>query len=272
MEADQFLRDIVVQGTLLDYNTDVYASILKESKNSREFSDPFAKLVASTFRLCSEGIIDPWNVDLRGFSKVFLSIIDESFDKFGMAGYLISQAWHILLEKTEMSVLKRQQPDIPESYVEADLPEDMGASYLMSGPRMLELKEPVKHREKRPVMLVELLEAMRVASRKERKRITFTPREKEEYDANAMEEIIFELHAEEPEKEIDSTYERILSQSSDKFFIEDVWGQSIEERWSFLVYCLFLMREKKIILEQEDSFGRITIQRVASPDRQLINA
>lgn len=272
MEADQVLRDIVVQGTLLDYNTDIYKSIVERSRDSREFTDPFAKLVASTFKLCSEGTIDPWNVDLRGFSKVFLTIIDDSFDRFGMAGYLIGQAWHILLEKTEMSVLKRQQPEIPETYVEEGFPEEFESSFLEYAPKTLELKEPVKHREKRPVMLVELLEAMRVASRKERKRVSVTPREKEEYDANAMEEIIFELHAEEPEKEIDNTYEKILSQASDEFYIEEVWGQSVEERWSFLVYCLFLMREKRIILQQEDFFGKITIQRVASPDRQMINA
>ncbi len=270
MEADQILRDIVVQGTLLDYNTDVYASIMQKTRDSREFTDPFAKLVASTFKLCAEGVIDPWNVDLRGFSRVFTSIIDESFDRFGMAGYLISQAWHILLEKTEMSVLKRQQPEVPDSYVEEELPDEPENSFLEYAPRSLELKEPVKHREKRPVMLVELLEAMRVAVRKERKRVSITPQEKEEYDANAMEDIIFELHAEEPEKEIDNTYEKILAQYSDQFYIEEVWGSSVEERWSFLIYCLFLMREKRIILKQDEFFGKIVIQRLAGPDKPMV--
>ncbi|AKA48960.1 hypothetical protein IX51_07465 [uncultured archaeon] len=271
METDQVLRDIVVQGTLLDYNTDVYASIMKKTKDSREFSDPFARLVASTFKLCEEGVIDPWNVDLRGFSKIFISIIDETFDRFGMAGYLIGQAWHILLEKTERSVMKRQQLEVPETYVEEGPDDGMESPVLEFEPRALELSEPVKHREKRQVMLVELLEAMRVAVRKERKRVHTTRQEKEEFDATAMEEIIFELHAEEPEKEIDNTYEKILSQFADQFYIEEIWGSSVEDRWGFFVYCLFLMREKRIILKQEGAFGKISIQRIARPDGQVIN-
>lgn len=271
MELDQVLRDIVVQGTLMDYNTDVYSSILQRSRDSREFTDPFARLVASTFKLCEEGVIDPWNVDLRGFSRIFQSIIDETFDRFGMAGYLIGQAWHILLEKTERSVMKRKQPEEPEQYVEEETSFEIETAFEDVEPRALELSEPVRHREKRPVMLVELLEAMRVAVRRDRKKVRITPEEKEEFDATAMEEIIFELHAEEPEKEIENTYEKILSQYSDQFYLEELWGSSVEERWSFLVYCLFLMREKRIILRQDGEFGKISIQRVVGPEGQTIN-
>lgn len=269
METDQVLKDIVVQGTLLDFNTDIYTSILNRMKHSRDFSDPFAKLVASTFQLCDEGVIDPWNVDLKGFAKIFLTIIDESFDRFGMAGYLISQAWRILLEKTEYSILKRQKQE-EEEVSEELIPEDEAEEQFTFEPRTIELAEPVKHKETRPVMLVELLESMRHAFRKER-RVSQRREQKELLNVDAMEDIIFELHAEEPEREIDETYSRILSQSSDEFYLEELWGSSIEDHWSFLVYCLFLMREKKIRLSQDEYFGRILIERVSDPTTHMID-
>lgn len=271
METDQVLKDIVVQGTLLDYNTEVYASILKRMKDSMEFTDPFAKLVASTFNLCREGTIDPWNIDLKSFSRIFMELIDDTFDKFGMAGYLISQAWRILLEKTEASVMKRQKQEEVVHSEEEFLQDELELALSIEEDNSpLELAEPVKHREKRPVMLVELLEAMRHAYRKDR--VRNRPRvEKEELDVSAMEEIIFELHGEEPEKEIDETYSRILSQLTNTFYMEDLWGESVEDRWSFLVYCLFLMREKMIILRQDGNFGKILVERVSTSPRQLID-
>lgn len=271
METDQVWKDIVVQGTLLDYNTEVYASILQRMRNSREFTDPFAKLVASTFNMCREGAIDPWNIDLKSFSRIFMEIIDENFDKFGMAGYLIGQAWGILLEKTEVSVMRRQKREESGPLDQEISAEDMDLTvHAEEDHARLDLAEPVKHKEKRPVMLVELLEAMRYAYRKDRVRHRPKP-DKEELDLSAMEEIIFELHGEEPEKEIDETYSRILSQLSDTFYMEELWGQSIEDRWSFLVYCLFLMREKMIIMRQEEEFGKILVERVSGSPRQLID-
>lgn len=273
MDTDRILKDIVVQGTLLDFNTDIYASILEKMNSARDFTDPFAKLVASTFKMCDEGMLDPWNVDIKGFSRVFLSIIDDSFDKFGMAGYLIGQAWHILYEKTEESVIKRRKPDPLDLEIDSTAFDDLDISYFVQGPETgtLELKEPVRHREKRQVMLVELLEAIRVAAKKEEKRSRqrIVP---EENDEAAMEELIFELHAEEPEREIEETYRKILAQMENIFYIEDVWGADLESRWAFLVYCLFLMRDRRIILRQEGNFGRITIEKVYTEESQMIDA
>lgn len=273
MDTDRILRDIVVQGTLLDYNTDAYASILARMQTTRDFKDPFARLVASAFTMCEEGVLDPWNVDLKGFSRVFLSIIDESFDKFGMAGYLIGQAWHILYEKTEKSLTKRNRPEDFSMDVDQGIFEDLDISYFNQGPETgtIELKEPVRHKEKRPVMLVELLEAIRIAAKKEEKR-SRTRVEPQFTDESAMEELIFELHSEEPEREIEETYRQILSQISEIFYMEEVWGSDIESKWGFLVYCLFLMRDKKIILRQEGDFGKISIEKLPKEETQTINA
>ncbi len=273
MDADAILRDIVVQGTLLDYNTDVYASILQRMDSTRDFREPFAKLVAATFTMCQEGAIDPWNVDIKGFSKVFLSIIDESFDRFGMAGYLIGQAWHILYEKTEESVSKRKKPDPLDAEIDETAFEDIDISYFSQGPETgtIELKEPVRHKERRQVMLVELLEAIRVAAKKEERRAR-PKAEPEPQDESAMEEIIFELHSEEPEKEIEDTYRKILSQLEETFFLEEVWGSDVESRWAFLVYCLFLMRDRRIILRQDGAFGKISIEKLSRQESHMLNA
>lgn len=269
METGQILKDIVVQGTLMDYDTDVYKSVMERMKDNSEFPDPFARLVSVTFQLCREGSIDPWNVDLQAFTRIFRSIIDDSFDRFGMAGYLISQAWKILLEKTEYSVMKRQPPEEPQS--EDNFMEDeMAYSRAQLEVPPLDLAEPVKHTEKRPVMLVELLETMRTAMKKDPRR-SRKREQVEVHDISAMEDIIFELNQEEPEREIDETYSRILSQFSDTFYMEDLWGQSVEDRWSFFVYCLFLMRDRRIVIKQEDPYGPIVIERVTGAENRMVN-
>lgn len=257
MENEEVLKSIIVQGTLLDSDTTMYTGILQEIDKKKEYNDPISKAISTAFNLCTEGVIDPWDIDLSAFTKIFSSMIDETFDEFGLAGYLLGQAWHILLEKSEKSVQSRMPDDVEEES-ESDSDSEI---ITEEAHHYVNLYEPVKHTEKRQVFLVELLDAMKVAYRKTQRKRSDAG-QKDRLQLSIMEDIIFELHAEEPEKEIEEVYKKIMSIQKGTFPIEEAWGYSMEENASFLVYCLFLVREKKIRLRQEAPYKGIFIEKL----------
>ncbi len=254
MNQSDILQSIMVQGTLLESDTKYYVELLGQENVTVEYKDPVEKTVASVFRMCLEGSIDPWDIDLKAFVKIFSGMVDENFRDFGAAGYLIYQAWKILNEKSRNSLERRLVFEEEEDYLEAG--EEIEQFFE---PIELTVKEPVKHQEKRKVFLVELLDAMRdaykVAPRTKKKEIL----QVERIDPT-IDEIVSEMHAEEPEAEIQRVYELLLSHGVNGT-LDDWWHTSDLSRASFFVYCMFLMREKKIRLAQEVPYGVITIER-----------
>lgn len=254
MNQSDILQSIVVQGTLLESDTNYYVELLGQENVTVEYRDPVEKTVASVFRMCLDGSIDPWNIDLKAFVKIFSDMVDENFRDFGAAGYLIYQAWRILNEKSRNSLERRLVFEEEDGFLE-----DAGEIEQFFEPIELTVREPVKHQEKRKVFLVELLDAMRdaykVAPQTKKKEILHVER----IDPT-IEEIVSEMHAEEPEAEIQRLYELLLSHGVTGI-MDELWDTSELSRASFFVYCMFLMREKKIRLAQEVPYGVITIER-----------
>lgn len=255
MNQADVLQSIVVQGTLLESDTKYYVELLGQETVAVEYKDPVEKTVASVFKMCLEGSIDPWDIDLKAFVKIFSGMVDDNFKDFGAAGYLIYQAWKILNEKSRNSLERRlvfeDEEDMFEEGAELD---------QFMEPYELTVREPVKHQEKRKVYLVELLDAMRDAYRVvPRSAIKKEILQVEQIDPT-IEEIVSGMHAEEPEAEIQTVYEILLHKGVNGL-MEDIWGTSDLSRASFFVYCMFLMRERKIRLSQDVPYGVISIER-----------
>ncbi len=255
MNQSDILQSIMVQGTLLESDTKYYVELLGQENVAVEYKDPVEKTVASVFRMCLDGSIDPWDIDLKAFVKIFSGMVDENFRDFGAAGYLIYQAWKILNEKSRNSLERRLVFDEEEGFLD----EEVEIEHFFE-PIELTLKEPVKHQEKRKVFLVELLDAMRDAYKvspriKAKKEILQV-----EHIDPTIEEIVSEMHSEEPEEEIQRVYDLLLSHDINGT-MDEIWHTSDLSRASFFVYCMFLMRERKIRLAQEVPYGVITIER-----------
>ncbi len=255
MNQAEIMQSLVVQGTLLESDTKYYVELLSHDSTTIEYKDPVEKTVASVFKMCLEGSIDPWDVDLKAFVRVFSDLVDDNFRDFGAAGYLIYQAWKILNVKAVNSLQKRLVMDDEEDI--EDLPDD-GIQFF--APIELSVKEPVKHQEKRKVFLVELLDAMRDAYRvaphhANRKEILNV-----EHPVTTVEEIMSNMHTEEPEEEISRVYQTLMKHGIEGF-MEELWDLSDLSRASFFVYCMFLMREKKIRLSQDVPYGVIRIEK-----------
>ncbi len=255
MNQAEIMQSLVVQGTMLESDTKYYVELLNQDSSAIEYRDPVERTVASVFKMCLEGSIDPWDVDLKAFVKVFSEIVDENFRDFGAAGHLIYQAWKILNVKAVNSLQKRLAAG--EEGEEEEFPSEMEQFF---DPIELSVREPVKHQEKRKVFLVELLDAMRDAYRvaphhSHKKEIL-----RVEHIETTIEEIVSEMHAEEPEEEINRVYDTLQKRGIDGY-MEDFWNLSDLSRASFFVYCTFLMREKKIRLSQDVPYGVIRIEK-----------
>lgn len=255
MNQEEIMQSLVVQGTILESDTKYYVELLNHDAATIEYKDPVERTVASVFKMCLEGSIDPWDVDLKAFVKVFSEIVDENFRDFGAAGYLIYQAWRILNVKAVNSLQKR--------LVAGDEGEDENfqeEAEQFFEPIEVSVREPVKHQEKRKVFLVELLDAMRDAYRvaphhSQKKEIL-----RVDHFETTIEEIVSEMHAEEPEEEINRVYDTLVTHGIDGY-MEELWNLSDLSKASFFVYCMFLMREKKIRLSQDVPYGVIRIEK-----------
>jgi len=256
LNRDDIVRSIVVQGTMLDSDTGYYESIAYGS-GIREYTNPVEKAIAGIFRMCLDGSIDPWDIDLKSFTKIFLGLIDDEFRDFGTAGVIMWQAWKILREKSEESIMKRISQNITDDAVAEDLPDQ----WQPNEPADIEFSAPVRHQERRKVFLVELLDAMREAyaqGKRERKQ-AMSPESAE--ITHDIEEIVSNLHAEEPDAEIAKVGEIINSDGRSEIAMEEIWNIPDLSRQSFMVYCMFLMRERRIRLQQEDHYGTIIIHK-----------
>ncbi len=256
MNQEEIMNSIIVQGTLLDTDTKYYTGILENDTLVVEYNNPAEKTIASVFRMCMEGKIDPWNIDLKSFTKIFSELVDPSFRDFGAAGFLIYEAWKILRQKSEISIEKMTVQE--DDFIADDFQGNPDDS--LYEPINLQIREPVRHRENRKVYLVELLSAMQKAYSHENMHVRKSaPKESVQI---SFDEMVESLHTEEPVKEMEKVYEHLMSFESSSLMMESVWNDLEIGRASFFVYCMFLAREKKIALEQDTPFSNILIRKI----------
>ncbi|MCL4332410.1 MAG: hypothetical protein M1148_01095 [Candidatus Thermoplasmatota archaeon] len=267
MNLQEVLRNIVVQGTMLEVDTSFYQGIMSdEERLSSDDADLVSRIFSRIVRMCEVGKMDPWNVDIASFAEVLRGMLDERFRDFAQAGYVMLSAWHLLFRKSQMvleraRIVEEEAPDQFMEIGEVEIP-DLGLPYFdlepVSVAKPLELKPPVRHSETRRIMVLDILmairnaaEVQRTAFKSEKEEVLITPAQ--------IENILGELHAEEPEKEIEELLNRILAINVPQFYMEEIWGEGIEQK-TFLVYSMFLARGKKILLEQDYDFGPILVR------------
>ncbi len=265
MQIEEIVKSVAVQGSLLDLDTELYQNIISENGRSTiPQDDVLTRIVSNIVKLCESGAIDPWYIDINGISRILSSMIDENFSDFAQAGFLMWQAWHILFKKSEKLIsdadwkksINPEQVDFnPETlepvFTDLELTD-------VHGPPVIGIREPVQHRERRRILMVELLEAIRKAyyfkrDTREPVRIVDTPKEVD------IESIVNNLNIEEPEREIERLYADLLSLNLDRFSFRELTFASSMEPAAIFLYLMFLARSNKVMLTQESAYGEIWI-------------
>jgi chromatin segregation and condensation protein Rec8/ScpA/Scc1 (kleisin family) len=249
MRIDEILQSITVQGTLLDLDTGLYRRILAKEEKHRAPNE-FVWVVTEVVNKCESGQMDPWDIDLIALTKLFANSMNESSPNFTLAGRFIAESWKFLFEKSR-DLLTRQD-DIQEE-TEIETAEDVIAGMEA----LVQVKPRIYHQEKRKILLLEVLESMRSLYQ----RPSYTKQVqniKDEIPESSIEEIIVELNAEEPEVEKMKILQ-IMADFGSSMLMDEVWGFSKGEQSSFFQYSLFLAKEKRIALHQNEPYGQIRI-------------
>ncbi|NYT11128.1 MAG: hypothetical protein GKC03_01080 [Methanomassiliicoccales archaeon] len=237
---------------------DQYLDVLNKSEENDYFSsaDDTDRSFEVVFELVICNDLDPWDIDLMEFARLYARRIENKEVDFIVAGKLLLLAWTILRRQSEEVLNFQERVDQDELFcVEWDTDsldlfiEHQEPNYFDDfDPESVELCEVIRHKERRPVMLVELLDAFEEARKEAKIKL-----ERALMRAQVQEEIFDEnAHQEELEKDVEEVWERILRCGSGPISIDDISNGVKEDLIMVLVSLLFLTRMGKISIWQED--------------------
>ncbi len=251
MDKNEILKAIIKQNPEEDISE--YERILNEMEGNFSYPDIFFETVSKIFDLAIEGKLDPWKIDIIEFKDLFFS---EKSQNFEIAGLLISTAWHILFEKSnamlnrKMEILHEGNEDNFENYPEFEniIEDDIT--------NMPDLREPIMHKERKNITLVELLDSIKIVYKQNKKNT-----EKVDVPLDINRDILMKSNKEDIEAGIKRSIDEIKKYIN-PFFLEDYWGETNEERAEFLLYMLFLQKRGKVNLEQYEHYGNVSITKL----------
>jgi segregation and condensation protein A len=227
--------------------------------------DPVDRSMKLVFDLVLKNDFDPWDIDLVSFTDLYLKRMKDSEVNFIVAGKLVFMAWSILkMQSEEVLAASQDQQQMFCSDWDFDVLDDCfvegpASRVEMDVPESIDLCEAIRHQQQRPVSLVELLDAFEDAReeadlREERQRLR---------DAQAAAEQRFDPknHAEDLEKDVEEVWIRIMRCGNGPVPIDDIFKGGKEDRVTVFISMLFLARNGKISLWQDDlPYGQIFLE------------
>ncbi len=240
--------------------------------------NPFDKSIAITLELVLTEHLNPWDVDLVGFSSMYLKRVKKEKDiDFITAGRLMLMAWSVLRLQTEevLVAIERVKDEAngdvadwfdgaPE-WAAYDEPDYLYTKEVLAA-KSPPIEERVQRRTPRPVTLLELVDAFDEARREtelrrdiEDKRKAARDRIKRERDIRVHKM----MHKESLEEDIVETWARILTHNGDPIPLEDLHKDGVEDYLTIFVAALFLALHGRIKLWQKKfPYGTILVQKM----------
>lgn len=242
-------------------------------------TDPFDRTVALCLQLVIDEHMDPWNIDLVRFAHLYLARLRETPDvDLISAGRLILMAWSILKMQSDDVV---RQAEAERNRVEEasvawdaiDAPEWMtdDADYAFTqhvlGARDAPIDEKVRHRGDRKVTLKELVDALEQARQEAAFYVEMNRRRADErarWKVESRTSVSGMMHKEDLEEEIRIVWGRINTFNGHPIPFDSLHDASRDDFVRALVSVLFLSREGKTAVSQEDfPYGDIYVTNLA---------
>jgi len=240
--------------------------------------DPFDKSIAITLELVLTEHLDPWDVDLIAFSKLYLKRVKREKDiDFITAGRIMLMAWSVLRLQTQevLTAIERVKEEANGDVAEwfEDSPEwvsyeepDYAYTREVLGSEEPPIEERVQRRAPRPVTLLELMDAFEEARREsdlrkdiESKRVAARERIKREREVKVQRM----MHKESLEEDIVETWSRILTHNGGSIPLEDLHKDGVEDYLTIFVAVLFLALHGRIKLWQNRfPYGTIYLKKL----------
>ncbi|MBN2600134.1 MAG: segregation/condensation protein A [Candidatus Thermoplasmatota archaeon] len=285
MELDNdVINHLLFHKALIDENNDMsrinqYLEMAKAAATGQttDIENQFDRSVYLAFDLVLNQHMNPWDIDLVGFSTMYLKRAKKEKIDLLTAGKIIYMAWKVLRMQSDHLVvnMETKEEDIDQGFGWEDIPtstwlaNDDEYSYtnlLMKMPQP-PLEEPIRRDSTRKVTLIELLSAFDEA-RKESEQYQLLDHLREEerilLQQKARKKMKGSAHEDHLEEDVASVWERICQFPKKSMnFTELCDMDSAEERIKTFISILFLAYENKIIVHQQKfPYGEIFIKTI----------
>jgi len=285
MELDNdVINHLLFHKALIDETNDMtrinqYLELAKAAVTgeSAAIEDPFDRSVYLAFDLVLNQNMNPWDIDLVGFSTMYLKRAKKEKIDLMAAGRIIYMAWKVLRMQSDHLVVNMETKeeaieqgfgweDIPTAAWLANDDEYSYTNLLMKMPQS-PLEEPLRRDSTRKVTLIELLSAFDEA-RKESEKYQLLDQlrteERIQLEQKARKAMKGSAHEDHLEEDVASVWERICQFPKKSMnFSELCEVDSPEERIKTFISILFLAYEKKIIVHQQKfPYGEIYIKTI----------
>ncbi len=231
--------------------------------------DAFDRAIATVFELVIDEELNPWEIDLASFSKMYLKRIKISkrIDLL-TAGRIILMAWKVLRLQSDyliVSLEEKKEEDIWE-----EIPDWYGddASYFYTKAVMeneIPLEEKVRRKGERKVTLLELITAFEEAREEietREKLREIREEERQEGIKRAQRDIGEHAHHENIEEEIQIIMEKISRLNGRAIPFHRLCNKKDKREMIMTISSiLFLANEKKVHIWQDDfPYGEIYVK------------
>ncbi len=225
-----------------------YMDILSKAESGERLQDPVDEAIRSVFNLVLENGIDPWEIDLSEFVRLYNGkVVSNSFDMI-VAGKLMLMAWKILRMQSD-STRVMSEPPIIEPEMEFDDLFFYEDEESMVVPEVI-LKEAFQRESFRPVTMYELIDAfeeareeIEIQQQRERMRSQLKERIPIKFDNKA--------HEEDDKRDVEEVWERIQKLGMGQICIEDLYTSDLKENLKTFVSILHLVRIGRLDVWQD---------------------
>ncbi len=238
-----------------------YMDILSKAESGERLQDPVDEAIRSVFSLVLENGIDPWEIDLSEFVRLYNSkVVSNSFDMI-VAGKLMLMAWKILRLQSD-STREMSEPPIIEPEMDFDDSFFYEDEETMVVPEVI-LREAFQREPVRPVTMYELIDAfeearveIEVQQQRERMRSQLKAKEPVKFDNKA--------HEEDDKHDVEEVWARIQKLGMGQICIDDLYTSDLKENLKTFVSVLHLVRDGRLNVWQDGvPYGDIFVEIMA---------
>ncbi|HYM40176.1 MAG TPA: segregation/condensation protein A [Thermoplasmata archaeon] len=251
-----------------------YLSMLREVDQGLHVAvrDPFEKSVVAAFELVLERQMDPWEIDLMEFTKLFLNKVrKDGVVNFVTAGKLVFLAWSILKLQSDKVLLAAQPPEAegPGDGWDLDLyrdPEDLDYNQLILDGAKMPLNEAIRREGRRAVTLMELMDAFDEARREAEIQVQLNALREQAIKRFAP-NFHQKVHGEDLTEDIGLTWGRLTQFNGDPIPLRALVAGSVWDEVTVFMALLFLAQLQKVKLWQKEfPHGEIFVKRLSTEE------
>jgi segregation and condensation protein A len=231
-----------------------YMDILGKAGSGEKLNDPVDESIRAAFYLVLENGIDPWEIDLREFVKLYSRKVAENRFDMIVAGKLILMAWKVLRMQSEVTCSKTDEP-YEEEFFDFNLEDEDEAMFVPE----VSFREAFSRDPIRPVTMYELLDAFESAREE---MIIYQERERVRLEMEKVpKRFDNKAHEEDDKQDVEFVWERIVRLGTGPIPLDELYTDDIMENLRTFVAVLHLVRDGRLEVSQQSlPKGEVTIE------------